>query len=211
MFINSISLFAQEDTCNCSKNKPIVMPIILIGVGTINFLDGSIDHSIRTWRNEHYPTFRYKLDDYMQYTPLLASYALNLAGMKGKHNYKDLTLYSVSSLMVSGGIVQGLKYAVGRERPDMSNNRSFPSGHTQTAFCFATVLHKEFGKKNKWISVAGYTVATATGAMRMMNNKHWFSDVCTGAGIGILSTELTYRLLDRFYQKKKVETKKPFF
>ena len=77
------------------------MPLILIGVGTINFLDGSVDNSIRTWRNERYPMFHYKLDDYLQFSPLAAAYGLNLAGVKGKHNYLDLTIYSASSLMLS--------------------------------------------------------------------------------------------------------------
>jgi membrane-associated phospholipid phosphatase len=211
LFVNSLSLFAQVDTCNCSKNKPIVMPIILIGVGTINFLDGSADKAVRSWRMEHYPKFHYTLDNYLQFSPMVAAYGLNLAGVKGKHNYVDLTIYGATSIAMASGIVTGIKYSVRRERPDMTSKNSFPSGHTETAFCLATVLHKEFGKKSKWISVAGYTVATATGAMRMLNNRHWFSDVCTGAGIGILSTELSYRLLDRFYQKKKVQTPKPFF
>jgi membrane-associated phospholipid phosphatase len=203
--------FAQADTCDCQKNKPVVLPVVLIGIGSINYLDGSLDKGIRSWRNEHYPTFRTHVDDYILYAPLLATYGLNLAGVKGKHDYKTLTIYAATSYLASTVIVHGLKNTVKRERPDASNRRSFPSGHSYSAFCFATIFHKEYGKKSKWYSVAGYSVATATGMMRMMNNKHWFSDVCVGAGIGILSTELTYRIFDKYQTKQRQKQKKSFF
>jgi membrane-associated phospholipid phosphatase len=48
----------------------------------------------------------------------------------------------------------------------------------------------------------GYGVATATGVMRVLNNRHWISDVLSGAGIGILSTELGYSLSDLIFKKK---------
>jgi membrane-associated phospholipid phosphatase len=211
LIINVLSVFAQADTCNCSKNKPIIMPVILIGVGAINALDKTVDLKFRAWRNENHGNFKTTFDNYLQFSPMAAAYLLNIAGVRGKHNYLGLTIYGATSIALESIITTSLKYSVARERPDGSNKVSFPSGHTATAFCFATVLHKEFGKKHKWISVAGYTAATATGALRMMNNRHWFSDVCTGAGIGILSTELSYRLLDRFYQKKHSPVLQPFF
>ena len=37
-----------------------------------------------------------------------------------------------------------------------------------------------------WYAVGGYAVATFTGVMRVLNNRHWISDVLSGAGIGIL-------------------------
>jgi membrane-associated phospholipid phosphatase len=53
-------------------------------------------------------------------------------------------------------------------------------------------MAKEYGDKNIWYSIGPYTVATGVGAMRVMNNRHWVSDVLVGAGIGILSTNLAY-------------------
>lgn len=75
-------------------------------------------------------------------------------------------------------------------RPDGSNNKSFPSGHTATAFMAATMLHKEYGGRSPWYSIAGYSMATVTGVSRMLNNKHWLSDVLVGAGIGILGVSV---------------------
>lgn len=77
-------------------------------------------------------------------------------------------------------------------RPDTGAKTSFPSGHTAQAFAAATFLHKEYGKDYPIISILGYTAATGVGVMRVMNNRHWASDVLAGAGIGILATNLAY-------------------
>ena len=42
--------------------------------------------------------------------------------------------------------------------------------------------------------------------MRMANNKHWLSDVLTGAGIGILTTELGYYLADLIFKEKGIDS-----
>lgn len=88
-------------------------------------------------------------------------------------------------------------------RPDGSTRNSWPSGHTATAFVSATILHKEYGlTRSPWYSVAGYGIATMTGVMRVLNNRHWVSDVLSGAGIGIFSTELAYGLSDLMFKGK---------
>jgi membrane-associated phospholipid phosphatase len=85
-----------------------------------------------------------------------------------------------------------LKRIVNRERPNGSNRRSFPSGHTATAFIAAEFLHQEFGHLSPWISIAGYTTASATAYLRLYNNEHWLGDVLAGAAIGMASTKLVY-------------------
>ena len=45
-------------------------------------------------------------------------------------------------------------------------------------------------------------MATATSVSRLLNNRHWVSDVMVGAGIGILSTELGYYFADLIFGKK---------
>ena len=66
----------------------------------------------------------------------------------------------------------------------------------------ATMLTKEYGSRSPWIGIGAYTVASATGIMRMANNKHWLSDVLMGAGIGILSTELGYYFADLIFKNR---------
>jgi membrane-associated phospholipid phosphatase len=50
----------------------------------------------------------------------------------------------------------------------------------------------QYGDQSVWYTIGGYTVATATGTFRMLNNRHWLSDVLVGAGIGILSAKASY-------------------
>ncbi len=89
------------------------------------------------------------------------------------------------------------KYCFDVQRPDGTSHNSFPSGHTATAFMSAHILHKEYGHISPWVSVGAYTVATGVGAMRIMNNRHWTSDVLVGAALGILGTELGYWLSNK--------------
>jgi membrane-associated phospholipid phosphatase len=79
-------------------------------------------------------------------------------------------------------VVQGLKYTAGRSRPDASNQRSFPSGHTASAFATATVLQRDFGWK---VGIPAYAAGVYVAASRMGSNKHFLSDVLIGAAIGI--------------------------
>ena len=88
-------------------------------------------------------------------------------------------------------VVQGMKSITHVTRPFGGEN-SMPSGHTAQAFVSATILDMEYRGTSPWISFAGYAVATTTGMYRMINDKHWISDVLVGAGIGILSTKVVY-------------------
>lgn len=77
-------------------------------------------------------------------------------------------------------------------RPDGSSYTSLPSGHTAQAFLGASILAQEYQYRYPWMPYAAYGVASTVGVMRMMNNKHYISDVLVGAGIGILSTKIIY-------------------
>jgi len=79
-------------------------------------------------------------------------------------------------------VVQGVKFTTRRERPDSSNNQSFPSGHTSSAFGTATVLERHFGPK---AGIPAYGFATYVALARMSANKHHLSDVLMGAAIGV--------------------------
>jgi membrane-associated phospholipid phosphatase len=78
-----------------------------------------------------------------------------------------------------------LKLATQRTRPNLSNNMSFPSGHTMSAFALASVLSSEY--HNKPLVVFGsYGFATAVGFARVGGLNHFPSDVVAGAVIGEL-------------------------
>ncbi len=143
------------------------------------------------------------IDDYLQYTPMAASYILKIAGVKGTSSWEQKIIKSGVSFIICAGTSYALKHSVHSMRPDGTDNRSFPSGHTAVAFCGATVLHKEYGKVSPWISVAGYAVATATALDRVRRNRHHWGDVAAGAAIGYLSTEAGYWIVDKIMTKKK--------
>lgn len=72
------------------------------------------------------------------------------------------------------------------------------------AFAGATALHEEFGRVSLWISVAGYTVATATALERVLKDRHHWYDAAAGAAIGFATTELTYWLSNKLFKKKQI-------
>jgi membrane-associated phospholipid phosphatase len=85
--------------------------------------------------------------------------------------------------IVSQATTQGIKYIAGRTRPD-GTDRSFPSGHTSSAFATATVLQRHFGWK---VGIPAYALAGYVGASRLHANKHYLSDVAFGAALGIVA------------------------
>jgi hypothetical protein len=76
------------------------------------------------------------------------------------------------------------KSLIDEERPDNSDNDSFPSGHTASAFSSATTLHRRYGWKTGF---PAYAVATLTGVARERARKHHWYDVVAGAAIGGLT------------------------
>ena len=173
-----------------------------IGVGGL-IVKREDDH-FRGLRNEYLPRFNRHLDDYMQYAPAAVMLGMKVAGVQSRSSWGRMLVSDAFSALLMGGVVNTLKQTTNVERPDGSNKHSFPSGHTATAFMTATMFTKEYGHKSPWVGVGAYSVATATGLMRMANNKHWLSDVLTGAGIGILSTEVGNYFADLIFREKGI-------
>ena len=90
----------------------------------------------------------------------------------------------VRAQILSQAMTHMLKYAVGRMRPDESNARSFPSGHSSGAFATATVLQRRYGWK---VGLPAYGVAGSVAASRLSENRHFLSDVVFGAAVGFLA------------------------
>lgn len=88
----------------------------------------------------------------------------------------------IRAQILSQGVVQVSKVLAHRQRPDGSDNFSFPSGHTASAFATASVLQKYYGWR---VGVPTYGFGAYVAAARMSANKHNFSDVLMGAAIGI--------------------------
>ena len=147
--------------------------------------------------------FKTEIDNYTQYFGPAMAIGLKLGGVEGRSDWGRFLASSAMSYAAMAILVNSIKYTSREMRPDGSTRNSWPSGHTATSFVGATILHKEYGLTHSpWYSVAGYSVATATGIMRVLNNRHWVSDVLSGAGIGIISGELGYALCDLIFKNK---------
>lgn len=180
--------------------KSVGIPVALVGYGTLSFTsDWARDINIFGRKfsagGRGDPNERTNIDDHTMYLPAVAFLGLHLGGVRGKNNFVDATLmYAISNAIAYNGVVRPLKRFTETRRPDGTDLRSFPSGHTANAFVAAEFLRQEYKDVSPWISAGGYGCAILTGYLRMYNNKHWFSDVIAGAGIGILSTRVTYWL-----------------
>ncbi len=116
---------------------------------------------------------------------------------EGGHNWSRFIVNTSASVAVAFGAKTALKAMIKEERPDHSDNKSFPSGHAAMAFAAARSIDKEFRKDNIWIPIAGYAAATAVGIERIANKHHHWYDVVAGAGVGIGAAELTWWLSDK--------------
>ena len=186
--------------------KSYILPLALTAYGLVALEnDGlrSLNISTKNEIVEDHPGFKSSVDNYLQFSPAAATFALKLSGYQGEHNtWKSARLYLTSSILMAGSVYL-LKNATQVVRPDGTSHSSFPSGHTATAFSGAEFMHQEFKHSNPILSYTGYLAAGATGVLRMYNNKHYLSDVITGAGVGILTTKLAYWLDSKLFKPYK--------
>ena len=127
----------------------------------------------------------------------------------------------VESFFISGTITQLGKRIFGRARPytgkgpeefepfqfgGTSDNRSFPSGHTTSAFSMMTVLAKQYDRW--WIKIPAYSVALSVALQRIDTHNHWGADVIVGGAIGywVGST-----LVNRYKQQSEINSINPYF
>ena len=114
------------------------------------------------------------------------------------HNWQRFAVNTIASVGVAYAGKTVLKALIKEERPDHSDNKSFPSGHASMAFAAARSIDKEFRKDNIWIPIAGYAAATAVAVERVARDRHHWYDVVAGGAVGIGATELTWWLSDKF-------------
>ena len=191
-------------TSQFNKNRLHHTFSLAVPVAAVGFAMMPADHAIRNRVVNGMSGFHTSVDDYIRFVPLATQLALSLGGVQGrsKNRWQVLVTDAMATAMMAT-MVYGMKYGIDRTRPN-GERGSFPSGHTATAFMGATLLAHEYGHKSVWIPIAGYSVATATGVLRILNNKHYASDVLVGAAIGIVSAELAYWATDAIFNDRKL-------
>lgn len=170
--------------------------------GTLSRFLESTNLYVLSLRNMHTPAFHQTYDNYLQLLPLVLLLGFKLGGIKGSFGWKRLLTFIILSVILTQLVVNGLKLTTGVLRPDATNYFSFPSGHTAAAFMTATLFYKEYGFKGYWVGLVAYATAIVTGFTRILNNRHWLFDVIIGAALGILLTDLAFRLVQLIFKDK---------
>lgn len=195
---SNLALTLKQASPTVSKKyqwqRAVTAPLLLTAAGLYAKTDNDwlSNEEMHEERNEYIPRYHHRIDDYLQFAPIAAVYGLDVIGVKAKTDFANRTAILIKTEIILAAITFPLKKFTAVPRPDTGTPNSFPSGHTAQAFAAATFMSKEYGHISPWYSIGAYSVATTVGAMRMMNNRHWLSDVFVGAGVGILSTNLAY-------------------
>ncbi len=193
-------------------NHNYLQPSALIIPGTFLLYSGlkpaingieRIDNTIFTQIKKNDPAFHTNVEDYLMWAPSASVYLLDAFKIKTKNNFKEHLILDAGSMIITGGIGYGMRLVSRHIKVYTEEGTKFPSGHTANAFRGAEILHQELKDKNKLVSYSGYVVATTVGILRMYNKAHLLTDVLAGAGLGILSTKLTYWIFDKIKFRKK--------
>jgi len=129
----------------------------------------------------------YKPAKYLGQSPTLIGASLltyAYGRIKDEPKVSHLGMDLVRAMVVEEVLTQALKYTVRRERPDLSDNHSFPSGHAGTTFAIATALERHLGWRG---ALPVYLFSTYVATSRLHDNRHYLSDVVFGSTVGIIA------------------------
>ncbi len=192
----SVNIFAQDYTFT----QKHVTPVLKRGsdrVSLLTFIGGAFavglanpsDDSVRAeWKNNQ------KMDKSTAHIGDLlgtGGVAVLSSGFQYLFDERKYVYQSHLRGLAYGGVaIYVLKTAFARPRPGNSDNhQSFPSGHTAITFMTATHLTYAYGWK---AAVIAYPLAIFTGASRLADDAHWFSDTVGGAFLGYIVGRATY-------------------
>ncbi|SHF72908.1 PAP2 superfamily protein [Flavobacterium fluvii] len=181
---DTIAAIKNQEKISC---KQFIAPVALITSGAL-LINTALNKDLQSNANNFFgEDFHTSADNFLPFVPVAQIYLGKSLGFKPKNNFKQQTINIIVANAIDAAVFTTLKYTIKKERPDQSDNLSFPSGHTAIAFTNASLLYYEYKDSNLWYASSGFLFATATGVLRIANNKHYTSDVLAGAGIGLAS------------------------
>lgn len=175
--------------------KQLILPASLVAAGSLGLYTGAFKSANRHLHDEmghwsHGHTC--PADEWLRFLPAASYIGLGFITSGHKLSFQERTAVTATALLSMGILVKGSKTLISETRPDLSDNHSFPSGHTATAFLGAELVRMEYGTA---YAIGAYSIATGVAVLRLYNGRHWLGDVIAGAGIGILSARIGYWLL----------------
>jgi hypothetical protein len=161
-----------------------------------------LDNHIMAHVQQKYPHFHSNASDYLMWVPSATIYSFDAIKVKTAHSFKQHLILDAGSIAITGALGFGMRIISHNIKSFNTNNTDFPSGHTANAFRGAEILHQELKDKHTLLNYSGYFVATSVGVLRIYGKQHYFSQVVAGAGLGILSTKITYWIFDKIKDSK---------
>ena len=190
------------------KPTGIVIPAaLLLYSGLKPVIKGihNLDERIYTHVQNTYPDFHTNAEDYLMWVPSGSVYVMDAFSVPVKHTFKEHLILDAGSILVTGGIGYGMRQLTKNSNEYTPFNTKFPSGHVANAFRGAELFHQELKTASPVLSYGGYVIATTVGVLRILNKSHEFTQVLAGAGLGMLSTRLTYWIFNKVkYGKERM-------
>ncbi len=203
LFCSTTIISSQDNAVVQKNNKKIYskisfygVPSLIIGSGLYVHLTNYYPLKKQTLQNKiltRFPNSKTHIDNFLPFVPIAEMYAGKAMGLESRNSYFNQTKYLFFSQVITSIITHTIKQTTKVTRPD-GTPFSFPSGHTSFAFSSASVLFWEYKDTHPFFASTGFLFSTTTGAMRVLNNRHWVSDVLVGAGIALLTTNIVYHI-----------------
>jgi membrane-associated phospholipid phosphatase len=174
--------------------RPLLILITLfIGLAKANSVDMFVKEHVGIDKQDHIMLgMAESMSDYTMYASNAYPYFYILTE---EYNKKDKLIAAALVQVTNASFTNLVKMWSKRMRPDNSNDRSFFSGHTSSSFTGAGLVCSQTSGKHCTISLG---LAALTGYLRIAANKHWFSDVVVGAGVGYFNGRYFPTIVARF-------------
>jgi hypothetical protein len=182
--INSFSKMLLSDA-NETFTKPVnLAALLLAGGASVALHNSDADKNIND--NLHHRVFNNTTNDFFDYAgnPLTHLGATGIWYLTSENDStgRDRATTMFSALAITDAAALGLKLLVNNDRPK-GDDFSFPSAHTASAFCVASVLDEYYGPQ---VGIPAYLGAAMVGWRMMDSGDHWASDVLFGATLGYI-------------------------
>ncbi len=205
------TVHTDSTTCTVDSVMPTPKPsddtwLIPAGAGAgLVTLGAATQHSSDRWSFAKASSHKNGFIEVAQYIPVALPWAMKALGQPTRSGWGRMATSQATAIAIMAGSVYPLKRGIDSRRPDDSDSHSFPSGHSAWAFMGATMTANELAWKSPWYPFGAYTLATAVAAERVINSRHYPTDVIAGAGIGILSAQLGYFVGDLIFGNRQLD------
>ena len=198
---------ALQHNTNYLKPGAVILPAAFLVYGCLKpgvHSIANLDDNIMAQVKKNHAGFHDHSADYIMWSPTAAIYLMDAFNVNTRHTFKEHLILDAGSIIITGGAGLLMRKISGNIDVYNKQGTKFPSGHTANAFRGAEILHQELKYSHPFLSYSGYVIGVAVGALRIYNKDHLLSEVLAGAGLGMLSSKLTYWIFDKVkYRNRK--------